>query len=198
MRVDRLPGAKVFAPILWVVLFGGLAAAIFFQWRFWQATKIDERTTLSLLKTEPVKLLVLRKTTTQVVVEYEEEDWLGHWRGVLWGVVVMHYGCDLDKISQADLRHDGDTVVVRLPEPQLLLFAMEPDSIGIMTKSTAAPKVVDLLHNGHRRLLEERFRRRAVEFAKGHDLMPPKSQIVRELNEAVASFREAGLRIRFE
>ncbi|MEI7837963.1 MAG: DUF4230 domain-containing protein, partial [Planctomycetota bacterium] len=181
-----------------VVLFGGLAAAIFFQWRFWQATKIDERTTLSLLKTEPVKLLVLRKTTTQVVVEYEEEDWLGHWRGVLWGVVVMHYGCDLDKISQADLRHDGDTVVVRLPEPQLLLFAMEPDSIGIMTKSTAAPKVVDLLHNGHRRLLEERFRRRAVEFAKGHDLMPPKSQIVRELNEAVASFREAGLRIRFE
>ena len=198
MRVDRLPGARVFAPILWVVLIGGLAAVIYFQWRFGQNAKIDERTTLSLLKSEPVKLLVVRRTTTQVVVEYEEEDWLGHWRGVLWGVVQMHYGIDLEKVSASDLRREGDTVVVRLPGPELLMFALEPGSIGLMTKSTAAPKISDLLHNGHRKLLEDRLRKRAMDFAKGHDLMPSKSQILRELNEAIASFREAGLKVRFE
>ncbi|MCY2928608.1 MAG: DUF4230 domain-containing protein [Planctomycetota bacterium] len=199
MRVDRLPGAKVITPILWVVLIGGLATVIFLHRSSWQPATIDvERTTLSLLKSEPVRILVVRRTTTQIVVEYEEENWLGHWQGVLWGVVQMHYGIDLDKVSKADLRRDGETVVVALPEPQLLTFTVEPGSVGLMTKSTAAPKIADMLHNGHRRLLEERLRERAMEFAKGHDLMPSKAQIVRELNEAVASFGDSGLKIRFE
>lgn len=43
-----------------------------------------------------------------------------------------------------------------------------------------------------------RLRQRAMEFARGHDLMPARGQILRELNEAAASFRESGLKIRFE
>ncbi|MCY2929710.1 MAG: DUF4230 domain-containing protein [Planctomycetota bacterium] len=199
MCVNRPPAGKVIARMGWAVLIVGLASAVFFLWRYVQTSRTDvERTTLSLLRSEAVKFLVVRKTTLQVVVQYEEEDWLGHWRGVLWGVAEMLYGIDLDKVTPSDLRRDGDTILVRLPEPRLLAFSVEPGSIDMMTKSTAAPKIADLLHNGQRKLLEERFRQRAMEFATGHDLTPGKAEIVRELNQAVALFRSSGFRVRFE
>lgn len=198
VRVDRLPGARTITVILWVILLGGVAAVIAVRCSTAPSTRIDEKATLSLLKSEALKFLVVRRTATQIVVEYEQEDWLGHWQGVLWASVSFLHGVDLDEVSPSDIRRDGDTFVVRLPEPKLLAFTVEPGSVRILTKSTAVAKIEDILHNGHRRLLERRLQTNAMEFAREHGLMPTKAQMLQQLNEAAAAFRDAGVRVRFE
>ena len=114
IRIDRLPGAGVIAPILWLILLAGLVAVIAVHW--WgllpiPTTKVDQKVTLSLLKSEAIKFLVVRRAATQIVVEHEQEDWLGHWQGALWATVQFHHGIDLDKVREPDIRREGDTVI---------------------------------------------------------------------------------------
>jgi len=151
------------------------------------SVRIDEKTTLSILRSEAMAFLVTRRLVTQVVVVYEQSDWLGEWRGILWATVHIHHGVDLKKIRPSDIRREGDVILVRLPEPQLLDFSLEPGSVGVMTKATAVPKVLDLLRNGHRRQLEQALRQRSLEFAGRRGLLPTREQIVGQLNAAVSA-----------
>ncbi|KKL74932.1 hypothetical protein LCGC14_2059930, partial [marine sediment metagenome] len=169
------------------------------HWQALHAKKADERTTLSLLRSETMAFLVTRRSSIQVVVECEQGDWLGEWRGVLWATIHLHYGVDLTRVTQKDIRRCDGVVVITLPEPELLSFAIEPGSVGYLSKSTAAAKIDDLLHNGHRRELHGRLRSRALEFARRHGLMPPKQEIRAERNAAtILKGSAAGLEIQFE
>ncbi len=145
IRVDRLPGAKVITRILWAILFLGVAAGVVRYWHWRPPTKVEEKTTLSVLRIEAIKFLVVRRTSTLVVVEYERENWLGQWQGVLWATCHFCYGLDMDKVQPSDVRRDGDVIVVKLPDVELFSFAIKPGSIGYMTKSTAAAKFEDLV-----------------------------------------------------
>ncbi len=60
MCIHRLPGAKVAAAILWAILLLGMAvAAAFHLWKPWPE-RIDEETTMSLLRTEVIRFTVAR------------------------------------------------------------------------------------------------------------------------------------------
>ena len=198
MQIERFPAARAVTAILWLILTAGVVGAAWLYWRQ-PARRIDERATLTLLRSQPMSFLVTRRVVCQIVVEAEESTWLGQWRGVLWATVHIHYGVDMRKVTSADIRRQADLVVVTLPEAELLDFAVEPGSVGFMSKSTAAAKLEDLLRDGQRQELERRLRDRAMNFARDHDLMPPRTDLVAELNEAAAAIQEAtGVKLRFE
>lgn len=103
---------------------------------------------------------------------------------------------DVSTLTEADLRQDGRTVVVRLPRPQLLDFGIEPGSVGMLAKSTALPKLQDLSGNGlHRQRLEVHLKEATLQFAQRNDLLPDRQALVDRLNAAVAALgRTAHLR----
>ena len=199
-NIERLPGARIITGVLWVILIGGLAAYFFFNPAgFAPGTRVDEHISLSVLRSEALTFLVTRRTATQVVVEHEESSWLGQWRGVLWATVHIHYGVNLAKIQARDIRRDGNVAFVKLPEPDVLDFSLEPGSVGVLSKSTAVPKIEDLLNNGHRRVLEARLRESALEFARQRGMLPTRDELIGQLNKAVSLLAsEGGVRLRFE
>jgi len=202
MRFQDLPGVKMINGLLWMVILAGVA--------FWvvvnalglslRETVVDERTTLSILRSRPMLFLVTRQIRTQIVIDHKESNWAGQWRGVLWGTVRISHGVDVNEIKDKDLRRKGQVVFVRIPEPRLLSFAVEPGSIGFMSKATAAPKLQDWLGGGgHRRQLESRLHDQAMSFARERGMLPDRSQIVEQLNDTAAGLaKTAGIRIGFE
>jgi hypothetical protein len=163
------------------------------------ARAIDERATLSVLQSEQLAFLVTRRAVTQVVFEHRESDLLGEWRGVLWASVIR-WGVDMTRIGPGDLTRRGDVLIVRLPQPDLLDFALVPGSVGYMGKATALPKLTDYCRGGYQRsLLEGRIRQRAMEFAAAQNLLPTREQIVAQLNGSSELLSSAtGLQVRFE
>lgn len=161
---------------------------------------VDERVTLSVLRSEAMTFLVTRRTTTQIVVEHKEADWLGQWQGVLWATVNWTWGADLSKLTEKDLRREGDVVLVRLPEPQLLDFAIVPGSENFFSKATVVPKLQEFFRTGQQqKTLHDQIRDRAVEFARDQKLSPTRDEMIRQLNETTTALKKAtGLEIRFE
>jgi hypothetical protein len=182
-----------------------LGAGLWIVSKYWwpqillPAPKVEERITLSVLRSETLAFLVSRRAVTQIVIEHEESSWMGEWRGVLWATVDFRYGVDLQKLAVTDIRQEGNVVTVHLPDPELLDFGIRPGTIGMLTKSTASAKIEDLLHNGHRKELDRRLQSQAIEFARQQGLMPTRQEIIRRLNETVALLRgRTDIEIRFE
>jgi hypothetical protein len=194
------------AALLWTIIL--LGAGLWIVSKFWwpqlalptlPTPKVEERITLSVLRSETLSFLVTRRTVTQIVVDHEQSSWLGEWRGALWATVDFRYGVDLQKLTDADVHQEGNVVTVHLPDPELLDFGIRPGTIGMLTKSTASAKLEDLLHNGHRKELERRLQSQAIAFACQQGLMPSRKEIVRQLNDTVALLRgRTGIEFRFE
>jgi hypothetical protein len=187
--------------LLWMVILAGAAIWIVANSLAPTPMKtvVEEKSTLSILRIQALAFLVTRRTSTQIVVEYQESNWIGQWRGVLWATVKIHYGVDVANIQARDIHLDGDVTFVKLPKPEVLDFSIDPGSIGVMTKATAAPKIDDLLNNSHRRLLESRLRKAAVDFAQQRDLLPSRNELIKQLNDLVSLLAgEGDVRLRFE
>ena len=182
MKFQDLPGIRMINGLLWTVVLAGAA--------YWVVVNVlglslvgsatDEKTALSILRSRPMLFLVTREIRTQIVIDHRESNWAGEWRGVLWASVRISYGVDVNEIEADDLRREGEVVIVRIPEPRLLSFSVEPGSIGFMSKATLAPKLKDWLGGGgHRRQLENRLHDQALAFTR--DMLPNRSQIVKQL-----------------
>ncbi len=201
MKFSYLPGVRMINGLLWMVILAGAAIWIVANSLAPTPMKtvVEEKSTLSILRIQALAFLVTRRTSTQIVVEYQESNWIGQWRGVLWATVKIHYGVDVANIQARDIHLDGDVTFVKLPKPEVLDFSIDPGSIGVMTKATAAPKIDDLLNNSHRRLLESRLRKAAVDFAQQRDLLPSRNELIKQLNDLVSLLAgEGDVRLRFE
>jgi hypothetical protein len=202
MEFRDLPGIRIINGLLWTTILAGAACWIVVNHLAPSLTGsvVDERTTLSILRSRPMLFLVTRQIRTQIVIDHSESNWVGQWRGVLWGTVTISHGVDVHEIKDEDIRREGEVVFVRIPEPRLLSFAVEPGSVGFMSKATAAPKLQGWLDGGgHRRKLENRLHDQAMSFARKHGMLPDRSQIVEQLNDTAAGLaKTAGIRIRFE
>jgi hypothetical protein len=160
---------------------------------------IDERLTISILRSEELAFLVTRRAATQVVIDHSETDWWGEWRGVLWATVSWRWGVDVAKIGPQDIRREGQAIIVRLPEPELLDMGVQPGSLGFLSKSTAMPKLLDFTRGGsQRQMLEQKLHERAMQFASEQGLMPSRAEIVRQANSVAAPLCTAGVEVRFE
>ena len=202
MRFQNLPGVRMVNGLLWMIILAGIA--------FWIVSNalglsllgngvVEERTTLSILRSQALTFLVTRRTSTQIVVSHQESNWAGQWHAVLWATVNIHYGIDLVKIQASDIRRDGDVAFVTLPKPEVLDFSIEPGSVGILSKSTVVPKIDDLLHDSHRQMLEGRLRQSALDFAQQRNMLPTRDELIKQLNDAVSLLaNQGGVRLRFE
>jgi hypothetical protein len=161
---------------------------------------IDEKITLSVLKSEALALLVTRRNTTQVVVEHRESDFLGRWNGVYWATVRWNWGVDLSALQEKDLRREGNILYCKLPEPKLLEFYTVPGTDGFYSKSTFVPKLREIFNSGQQKAqLEARLREKAMQFAAQQQLCPSRQEIADQLNRSAAPFKQAlGAEIRFE
>ncbi len=191
------------------LLLAGAAMALYFTWgrggesaveRFLPKTTIDEKATLSILRSEALSFLVTRRTSTQIVVDHSESNLLGEWQGVLWATVSWRWGVDLKKITEKDIRRDGDIIYCRLGEPELLDFGIEPGSEHFMSRSTAWPKMAEFFNTGsQQKVLHDRIAVAAGDFANKQGLWPSRSELVNQLNAAAAEIKKlAGMEIRFE
>jgi hypothetical protein len=202
MPFQNLPGVKMINCLLWMIVLAGAACWVVvnvFGLSLMGNSVVEEETTLSILRSQTLTFLVTRRTATQIVVEHQESNWAGQWRGVLWAAVNIQYGIDLAKIQAKDIRRDGNVAFVTLPKPEVLDFSVEPGSVGVLSKSTAVPKIDDFLHNSHRRLLEGRLRQAALDFAQQRDLLPTRDELIKQLNDAVSLLaNQGGVRLRFE
>jgi hypothetical protein len=193
--------------VLAIVLVGG-AVVVLDRWMgdqrggllFSSRPAISDKATLAILRSEAMSFLGTRRTATQIVVEHEESNWLGEWNGVLWATVSWQWGVDLSKLTEKDIRRDGEKVICHLPEPELLAFVPDFDSIRFMSKSTAVPKILNFFRDGYqRKVLESKLREQAMKFADEQGLRPSRQEIVRQLNDAVAVWKTAaGIDIQFE
>lgn len=196
--VDKLPGARVLNGVLWLIVMVGIGLGIGVNWP--RKPVFDEKSAMSILKVEQMEFLVTRSARTQIVIEHNESNWLGEWRGVLWATVTWRWGVDLRKIGPNDIHRDGDTIVIRLPEPELLDFALVPGSVRFMSKSTSVPKLHDYLNGGSQReLLESHLHDQALDFAHQQHLLPTRQEILQQLcGASVMLERAAGAKLRFE
>ncbi len=146
-------------------------------------TTVNEKATLTVLKSEAMSFLVTRRTTTQLVVEHDESSIFGGWDGVYWVTVRWNWGVDLSKLTEKDLRREGDKIVCRLPEPELLEFTPLLDTEGFYSRSSLLPKIKELFHGGQQRAtLRALLMQKAMKFADDEHLRPTRRQIADQLN----------------
>lgn len=201
---NPIPVGRAACWLAWLVLAIGVAIPLAIRLPTWLAAltpepkQVDTEATLSILRSEAMAFLVTRRVTTQIVVEHRESTWWNDWRGVLWATVRIHYGVNLNDINKDGIHQDGDVIVVHLPPPKLLDFAIVPGSVGYMTKATSVAKIDDLFHGSHRRILEAHLAEQALAFAMCHGQMPTRMQIVRQLNAATGLLASKGIALRFE
>lgn len=155
-------------------------------------TKVNEKMTLSVLKSEAMSFLVTRRTTTQLVVEHDESSLFGGWDGVYWVTVRWNWGVDLSKLSEKDLRREGDKIVCHLPEPELLEFTPLLDSEGFYSRSSLLPKIKEIFHGGEQRAtLRALLMQKAMKFADEEHLRPSRRQIAEQLNSSSSFIKKA-------
>jgi hypothetical protein len=165
------------------------------------AWKRIEAATLSILKGENLAFLVTDKLTSQITVEVDEHSpLLGRREGVLIGTVTLYYGVDVQALDASCLSQAGGRMIVRLPEPRELDFALDPASFRYITKRSGWNVVVDYVRN---RDLEAELRRdihrHALAFFAQKQLLPTRAKIVHQLNElATPLSRELGVPIVFQ
>ena len=138
-----------------------------------------------MLKSEPVMFMVTDRLITQVVVSSEESNLLlGQREGHLVATVRVHYGVDLAGLTPADLHREAGRVVVAIPEPRQLDFAVDVGSLKFLSKRNVTVAIADWLQG---RDLEADLRARlqvdALEFMAAQQLMPTRADIVARLNE---------------
>jgi hypothetical protein len=199
-----MSNGKILVKIVIVAaLVGCTALGYMVSQRLGRASKpgFDEKATLTLLRTEVMKFLVMRRTTTQIVIEHHESFWWGDWRGVVWGTVKWEWGINMDKLKPSDIRRDGPRIICHLPDPEELGFSCDPSSIHSMASSTPLAKLDDLFSDdgGHRELLQIRLWEHAKQFSKEQKLRPDRDELVKQLNSDILQFNKAlGVDILFE
>ena len=154
-------------------------------------TTVNEKMTLSVLKSEAMSFLVTRRMTTQLVVEHDESNLFGDWNGVYWVTVRWNWGVDLSKLTEKDLRREGDKIVCHLPEPELLEFTPLLNTQGHYTKSTFFPKIQEIFNPRQEKLLQDLLFKKAETFAQRQNLRPTRKEIADQLNNSSSFIKKA-------
>lgn len=156
--------------------------------------------TLSLLRSEDLLFLVTDKLISQIMVEVTDNNpILGKREGVLVATVTLYYGVDLRKLGTPSIVKEGTRMLVAIPDPQELDFSFDPASLKSITKKSGLNVIADFVMNKDMEAeLRAQLKSNTIKFFKGHDLMPTRQKIVRQLNEFAPVFSEKiGMSVEF-
>lgn len=197
MKFLRLHYFKVVVFLLLLVVLVIVLAPVLPRLLF--STRI-ERSTLEVLKQEQLAFLVTDRITSQIVVEVRESNvLLGKKEGYLIAKAKLYYGIDLNKLQKENLVWEEETLVVRLPEPEELDFAVDLESMRYISKRSALMVLADLVKNeDHKEQLRKQFKETALEYMRQEQLIPDKQDIIRRLSSLEVLFsRYPGMRVEF-
>ena len=159
-----------------------------------------ERATLAILKSENLAFLVTDRKTSQIEVEINDSSpLLGRREGHLIGPVTLYYGIDVQALDNSCLSHVGGRMIVRLPEPRELDFAMDPGSFRYVTKRSGWNVVRDyVLNKNIETELRQQVHQQALTFFTEKQLLPTRAKLVNQLNNLAAPFsKEIGVPVEF-
>ena len=168
--VIRLTLAAVLGALLVLALWPVVRAA-----RAFLVRERVERATLTVLRSEELTFLATDRLVSQISVEITENSpLLGIREGVLIATVRLYYGVDLRRLGPASVGRAGrDRLVVRLPDPEPLDFAVDPSSFKYITKRSGLNVIRDFALNKD---LEAELRTRlqpfAMQFFREQGLLP--------------------------
>jgi hypothetical protein len=128
--------------------------------RFFMPTafQITSSSVMELLKSEPVKKLILNETTIRVAGELKDlavksDDYSvrGDFRDFILGEkqlffminVKYSFGMNLEKITSGDVRVDEQSITITLPEPEVLKNEPDYNTLSRISKSSALRAIWD-------------------------------------------------------
>ncbi|NLW49382.1 MAG: DUF4230 domain-containing protein [Candidatus Brocadiaceae bacterium] len=158
--------------------------------------------TMEFLRQEQLLFLVTDRVVTRLDVSLKEGSLLMGWReSVLIGTVEFFCGIDLARIGPDALAWQDGTVVVTVPDPEVLKVAVDTGSLTLFSKRSGLIALRDQLSKRDVRAeLERQLEVRARAFAREERLLPGRDDMVRRLNEwaapLLAAQVNAGVRFR--
>ena len=161
-----------------------------------------EQATLSLLRSEELSFLVTDRLVSQISVRISDHSpLLGQRDGVLIATVRMYYGLDLRKLDAAAItRKDRNTLIVRLPDPEMLDFSVDPSSFQYITKRSGLNAICDyVMDKNIEAELRIKLQPYAARFFADQRMLPTRAKIVQRLQNYLAPLeREFGSRIELQ
>jgi hypothetical protein len=151
---------------------------------------------LTILKSENLDFLVRRRQVTQVVlIRTADSSWLdwvpyvGPIRetlkedGVLTANVRVYYGFDMNKLTEASNADGKEGIRITLPEPEVLDFAVDLDSLKFRELKTG---IITRIGNVFRDetlkdKLQKDVKSAVEEFVSTPGTMPSKSEMLKEM-----------------
>lgn len=151
---------------------------------------------LTILKSENLDFLVRRRQVTQVLLIRTADsswwDWVpyvGTIReklkedGVLTANVRVYYGFDLNKLTEASYADGKEGITITLPEPEVLDFAVDLDSLKFRALKTG---IITRIGNVFRDetlkdKLQKDVKSAVEEFVSTPGTMPSKSEMLKEM-----------------
>jgi len=139
--------------------------------------------TMSIIKSEDVMFLVMKRITSQIIVEKTDFNvFLGKREGVISCLVNMNYGINLRKINENSFQRVGAELYIKVPEPEEFDFAIDPN-YRFFGKESGWNIIMDNIIDKNlevetRSLIKEQ----AYAFFKNHDMIPSKNTMLERLN----------------
>lgn len=156
---------------------------------------------LQVLKSESLFFLATDRITTYIYTDIDENSLLlGNREGLLIMKVTYIYGLDLDILTEDSLEQDNNSIIVHLPDVEMLDMSPDLSTVDIYTKTSGLVWLYDQIagYDMQEDLLNQ-FDSVATEFAYSEDLLPERSEIVTRLNGFAPVLSEyAGKDILFE
>ncbi len=97
--------------------------------------------------------------------------------------VTYIYGLDLDKLTEDSLEQISNSIIIHLPDVEMLYMSPDLSTVDIYTKTSGLVWLYDQIagYDMQEDLLNQ-FDSVATEFAYSEDLLPERSEIVARLN----------------
>ena len=194
-RLPRLP-----APYRWLLMLaGGLFCVMLGMYMAWKSpadvimAKLQPpptvKMTAQLLRSEDLMFIVTNRVVTQVMVEQKQDSvWAGTREGILVATTRMYYGVDIAKTTDKDIHDLGDRVVIVLPAPRVLDFAIDPN-FKVITKRSGVNVALDWMYgNDLEAEMRSQIQREAMKFAYHNELLPRQATVLARLNRTAALF----------
>ncbi|THB67754.1 MAG: DUF4230 domain-containing protein [Desulfovibrio sp.] len=172
---------KLFLGVLVVI---GLIMVAGFGYKAFTWTRAHSEV-LRILESEAMLFLVTDKVTTQVVVEFEENNvLLGSREGLLVATVSFYYGMDMDELTPESIVREGNTILITLPEPKELSFEPDLETMEFITSQSFYTKIYDMLSSNEEIEVEllKMLHEHASEFAQSEELLPTRESLVERMN----------------
>lgn len=156
---------------------------------------------LQVLRSESLFFLATDRITTYIYTDIDENSLLlGNREGLLIMKVTYIYGLDLDRLTEDSLEQNLNSIIVHLPDVEMLEMSPDLSTVEIYTKTSGLVWLYDQIagYDMHEDLLSQ-FDSVATDFACSEDLLPERSEIVTRLNGFAPILSEyAGKDILFE